>query len=31
LRDLGLAAVAAFIAWRAPGMLALDRRMGEVK
>jgi uncharacterized membrane protein YphA (DoxX/SURF4 family) len=26
-RDLALAAVAAFIAWRAPGALALDRRM----
>lgn len=31
LRDLGLAFVAAFVAWRAPGMLALDRRMGNVK
>jgi uncharacterized membrane protein YphA (DoxX/SURF4 family) len=30
-RDLTLAAVAAFVAWRAPGMLALDRRMGNVK
>ncbi|GAC1587003.1 MAG: DoxX family membrane protein [Candidatus Velthaea sp.] len=30
-RDLGLALIAAFVAWRAPGMLALDRRMGNVK
>jgi uncharacterized membrane protein YphA (DoxX/SURF4 family) len=30
-RDLGFAVVAAFIAWRAPGMLALDRRIGNVK
>jgi uncharacterized membrane protein YphA (DoxX/SURF4 family) len=30
-RDLTLAAVAAFVAWRAPGMLALDRRMGNLK
>src|SRR5471032_3706513 len=29
-RDLALALVAAFIAWRPPGMLALDRRMGNV-
>jgi uncharacterized membrane protein YphA (DoxX/SURF4 family) len=26
-RDLGLAALAAFILWRAPGVLALDRRI----
>jgi len=26
-RDLALAAVAAFVVWRAPGVLALDRRM----
>ncbi len=30
-RDLGFAAVAAFVAWRAPGMLALDRRIGTMK
>ena len=30
-RDVGFAAVAAFVAWRAPGMLALDRRIGNVK
>lgn len=30
-RDLVFAAIAAFVAWRAPGMLALDRRIGEVK
>lgn len=30
-RDLGFAAVAAFVAWRAPGMLALDRRIGDMK
>jgi uncharacterized membrane protein YphA (DoxX/SURF4 family) len=30
-RDLAFAAVAAFVAWRAPGMLALDRRIGELK
>jgi len=30
-RDLGFAAIAAFVAWRAPGMLALDRRIGNVK
>jgi uncharacterized membrane protein YphA (DoxX/SURF4 family) len=30
-RDVALAAVAAFVAWRAPGMLALDRRIGNVK
>ena len=30
-RDLTFAAVAAFVAWRAPGMLALDRRIGNVK
>jgi uncharacterized membrane protein YphA (DoxX/SURF4 family) len=30
-RDLVFAAVAAFVAWRAPGMLALDRRMGDSK
>jgi uncharacterized membrane protein YphA (DoxX/SURF4 family) len=28
-RDMALALVAAFIAWRAPGMLALDRRIGN--
>jgi uncharacterized membrane protein YphA (DoxX/SURF4 family) len=27
IRDLIFAAIAAFVAWRAPGMLALDRRM----
>jgi uncharacterized membrane protein YphA (DoxX/SURF4 family) len=27
LRDIGLAGVAALIAWRAPGMLSVDRRM----
>lgn len=30
-RDLGLALIAAVVAWRAPGMLALDRRIGNVK
>lgn len=30
-RDLALAAVAALVALRAPGMLALDRRMGNAK
>ncbi len=30
-RDLAFAAVAAFVAWQAPGMLALDRRIGNVK
>jgi uncharacterized membrane protein YphA (DoxX/SURF4 family) len=30
-RDLAFAAIAAFVAWRAPGMLALDRRIGNVK
>jgi len=30
-RDIAFAAVAAFVAWRAPGMLALDRRMGDMK
>ncbi len=30
-RDLACAAIAAFVAWRAPGMLALDRRIGNVK
>jgi len=30
-RDAGFAAIAAFVAWRAPGMLALDRRIGNVK
>jgi uncharacterized membrane protein YphA (DoxX/SURF4 family) len=28
-RDAALACVAAFVAWRAPGMLALDRRIGN--
>lgn len=28
-RDLALALVAAFVAWRAPGALALDRRMEQ--
>jgi uncharacterized membrane protein YphA (DoxX/SURF4 family) len=27
VRDVGLAALAAIVAWRAPGMLAVDRRM----
>ncbi|HXP94033.1 MAG TPA: MauE/DoxX family redox-associated membrane protein [Candidatus Binatia bacterium] len=27
VRDIALAALAGFIAWRAPGMLAVDRRM----
>ena len=27
VRDLALTALAAFVAWRAPGMLAVDRRM----
>jgi hypothetical protein len=30
-RDVAFAAVAAFVAWRAPGMLALDRRIGDPK
>jgi putative oxidoreductase len=30
-RDLIFAAIAGFVAWRAPGMLALDRRIGNVK
>jgi uncharacterized membrane protein YphA (DoxX/SURF4 family) len=30
-RDVVFAAFAAFVAWRAPGMLALDRRIGNVK
>jgi uncharacterized membrane protein YphA (DoxX/SURF4 family) len=30
-RDVIFAAVAAFVAWQAPGMLALDRRIGNVK
>jgi uncharacterized membrane protein YphA (DoxX/SURF4 family) len=30
-RDLAFAAVAALVAWQAPGMLALDRRIGNVK
>ncbi len=30
-RDLAFAAIAAFVAWQAPGMLALDRRIGNVK
>jgi uncharacterized membrane protein YphA (DoxX/SURF4 family) len=30
-RDLLFAAIAAFVAWRGPGMLALDRRIGDVK
>ncbi|MFN2460320.1 MAG: MauE/DoxX family redox-associated membrane protein [Candidatus Velthaea sp.] len=30
-RDLALALLAAFVAWRAPGMLALDRRIGDSK
>lgn len=30
-RDLAFAVVAAFVAWQAPGMLALDRRIGNVK
>jgi uncharacterized membrane protein YphA (DoxX/SURF4 family) len=30
-RDVAFAAVAAFVAWQAPGMLALDRRIGNVK
>ncbi|MGH7715626.1 MAG: MauE/DoxX family redox-associated membrane protein, partial [Vulcanimicrobiaceae bacterium] len=28
-RDLGLAALAAFLLWRGPGVLALDQRMQE--
>jgi uncharacterized membrane protein YphA (DoxX/SURF4 family) len=28
-RDMALALVAAFVAWRAPGMLALDHRIGN--
>lgn len=31
VRDVLFALVAAFVAWRAPGMLALDRRIGNVK
>jgi uncharacterized membrane protein YphA (DoxX/SURF4 family) len=31
MRDVAFAVVAAFVAWRAPGMLALDRRIGNVK
>jgi uncharacterized membrane protein YphA (DoxX/SURF4 family) len=31
IRDVAFAAVAAFVAWQAPGMLALDRRIGNVK
>lgn len=31
IRDVVFAAVAAFVAWQAPGMLALDRRIGNVK
>jgi uncharacterized membrane protein YphA (DoxX/SURF4 family) len=31
VRDVIFAGVAAFVAWRAPGMLALDRRIGNVK
>ncbi len=31
VRDLAFAGVAAFVAWRAPGMMALDRRIGNVK
>jgi uncharacterized membrane protein YphA (DoxX/SURF4 family) len=30
-RDVVFAIIAAFVAWRAPGMLALDRRIGNVK
>jgi uncharacterized membrane protein YphA (DoxX/SURF4 family) len=30
-RDLVFAGFSAFVAWRAPGMLALDRRIGNVK
>jgi uncharacterized membrane protein YphA (DoxX/SURF4 family) len=30
-RDVIFAAVAAFVAWQAPGMLALDRRIGNAK
>jgi uncharacterized membrane protein YphA (DoxX/SURF4 family) len=30
-RDLAFAVVAAFVAWQAPGMLALDRRIGNEK
>lgn len=30
-RDVVFAGVAAFVAWQAPGMLALDRRIGNVK
>lgn len=30
-RDLIFAAIAAFVAWRAPGMMALDRRIGDTK
>jgi uncharacterized membrane protein YphA (DoxX/SURF4 family) len=31
VRDVAFAGVAAFVAWRAPGMLALDRRIGNIK
>jgi uncharacterized membrane protein YphA (DoxX/SURF4 family) len=31
VRDVAVAAVAVFVAWQAPGMLALDRRIGNVK
>jgi len=31
VRDVVFAALAAFVAWQAPGMLALDRRIGNVK
>jgi uncharacterized membrane protein YphA (DoxX/SURF4 family) len=30
-RDVAFAGIAAFVAWRAPGMLALDRRIGTMK
>ncbi len=30
-RDLAFAAIAAFVAWRAPGMLAVDRRIEGLK
>ena len=31
VRDVAFAGVAAFVAWRSPGMLALDSRIGNVK
>jgi uncharacterized membrane protein YphA (DoxX/SURF4 family) len=30
-RDIVFAAIAAFVAWQAPGMLSLDRRIGNLK